>query len=68
MATAQRKAGNLAQAKRYLTLFANLDPKQDVKAEVASIDAELKRNEENERRMPRIHDNVDQPEKVRPRV
>jgi hypothetical protein len=39
-----------------------------VKAEIASMDAELKRVEENERRMPRIHANVDQPEKVRPRV
>jgi tetratricopeptide (TPR) repeat protein len=68
VATAHRKGGNLAQAKRFLSMSASLDPKQDVQAELAAVDAELKRIEENERRMPRIHANLDQQEKVRPRI
>jgi Tfp pilus assembly protein PilF len=68
MATAHRKAGNLAQAKRYLTLLANIDPKQDMKAEIAAVDAELRRIEANERRMPKIHGGIDQEQIVRPRV
>ena len=65
---ASLKLGTWRKRSDSFTLFASLDPKQDVKAEIAAVDADLKRIEENERRMPRIHANVDQQEKVRPRV
>ena len=68
MANAHRKVGNLPQARRYLTQLSNLDPRQDWKVEIAAVDAELKRLEENQRRMPKIHANIDQENRVRPRV
>jgi tetratricopeptide (TPR) repeat protein len=68
LATAHRRTGHLDQARRYLLMAARIDPKQNVKPEIASLDAELRRIEENQRRMPHVHDNVDQPQKVRPRV
>jgi cellulose synthase operon protein C len=68
LAAAHRKLGNLEQARRYLLMLARIDPKQNVKPEIVSLDAELRRIEENQRRMPHVHDNADQTEKVRPRI
>ena len=68
LATAFRKLGNLDQAKRYLLMLARIDTKQNVKSEIASLDAELQRIQENQRRMPHVHDNVDQTDRVRPRI
>jgi tetratricopeptide (TPR) repeat protein len=68
IAAAYRKSGNLEQARQFLVRLGNIDPKQNVKAELASLDAELRRIQENQRRMPRVHDNLDQTERVRPRV
>lgn len=68
LATAHRKLGNLDQARRFLVMLATIDPKQNVKPEIAALDAELKRIQENQQRMPHLHDNVDQKDPVRPRV
>ena len=54
--------------KRSSALEYSYDPKQDIRAELTSIEAELKRVEENQRRMPNVQDTIDQPERVRPRV
>jgi hypothetical protein len=61
LATAWRKLGHLERAR---PLFASLNDK----TEVAAIDAELQRRAENTQRMPRVHDGVDQPQPVRPRI
>jgi tetratricopeptide (TPR) repeat protein len=68
LATAFRKLGDLDQAKRYLLMVARIDPKQNVKSEIAALEAELQRIQENQRLMPHVHDNVDQTERVRPRI
>ncbi|HYP06633.1 MAG TPA: tetratricopeptide repeat protein [Bryobacteraceae bacterium] len=60
-ATALRRSGDLQQARRFFNLAG-------ATTEIASIDAELARIAENERRAPKVHENLDQPEKVRPRV
>ena len=68
LATAYRKLGQLDSARRFLLMLSNLDPTTNVKAEIAGIDADLKKLQENQRRMPRVHDNLDQTDRVRPRV
>jgi hypothetical protein len=68
LAAAHQKLGNLDQARRYWILTRSYDPKQDIRAELASIEAELKRIEENQRRMPNVQETIDQPERVRPRI
>jgi hypothetical protein len=68
IATAHRNLDQLDQARRYLTLLANAGTQQDVRSEMAAIETELKRREENRSRMPHIHDGVDQTQRVRPRV
>jgi thioredoxin-like negative regulator of GroEL len=68
IAVAHRKSGHLEQARQFYRMLGNLDSGQDVKAELASIEAELQRLQQNQRRMPHVHDNLDQTQRVRPRV
>lgn len=67
-ATAYRKTGNLEQARQFLRMLKNIDPSQNIAAELAGIDAELKRIQENQQRAPHVHDNLDQTQRVRARV
>jgi cytochrome c-type biogenesis protein CcmH/NrfG len=68
MAAAYRKSGQLEQARQFYRMLGNLDPRQDVRADLASIESELQRIQQNQRRMPQVHDNLDQTQRVRPRV
>jgi hypothetical protein len=68
IATAHRKSGHLEQARQFYRMLANLDARQDVKPELAAIEAELHRIQQDQRRMPHVHDNLDQMQRVRPRI
>lgn len=61
LATAYRKLGDLERARPLLIQLND-------KAEIAAIDAEMERRNENRRRAPQVHDGVDQPLPVRPRI
>ena len=62
---AHRKLGNLEEARRYFTMLTD-DPAKG--RNLAEIEAELERIQENQRRMPHVHENLDQTTRVRPRV
>jgi len=61
MAIAYRKLGGLERARQFFVLAED-------KAQIAAIDAELQRRSENTKRMPHVHDGVNQTQPVRPRV